>query len=108
MIDLDTINHHPAIDEIVAVICNKTQNVDRGFYDIEIAYFLGKMAASMRVALITKDRGEVPVNIYALALATSGSGKGYSVGIMENEFLQGFNLHKTMIRIFSRMSRRKV
>lgn len=90
MIDLNTINHHPAIDEIVAVICNKTQNVDRGFYDIEIAYFLGKMAASMRVALITKDRGEVPVNIYALALATSGSGKGYSVGIMENEFLQGF------------------
>lgn len=90
MIDLNTISHHPAIDEIVAVICNKTQNVDRGFYDIEIAYFLGKMAASMRVALITKDRGEVPVNIYALALATSGSGKGYSVGIMENEFLQGF------------------
>ena len=90
MIDLDKIAHHPVIDEIVSVICAKTQNVDRGFYDIEIAYFLGKMAASMRVALITKDRGEVPVNIYALALATSGSGKGYSVGIMENEFLQGF------------------
>lgn len=90
MIDFSTIKHHPAIDEIVAVICNKTQNVDRGFYDVEVAYFLGKMAASMRVNLVTKDRGEIPVNIYALALATSGSGKGYSVAIMENEFLAGF------------------
>ena len=90
MIDLSTIKHHPAIDEIASVICNKTQNIDRGFYDVEVAYFLGKMAASMRVALVTKDRGEIPVNIYALALATSGSGKGYSVAIMENELLAGF------------------
>lgn len=90
MIDLSTIKHHPVIDEIAAVICNKTQNIDRGFYDVEVAYFLGKMAASMRVCLVTKDRGEIPVNIYALALATSGSGKGYSVAIMENEFLSGF------------------
>ena len=90
MIDLTTVQHHPSIDEITAVICNRTQNIDRGFYDVEVAYFLGKMAASMRVCLVTKDRGEIPVNIYALALATSGSGKGYSVGIMENEFLQGF------------------
>ncbi len=92
MIDLETVKHHPVIDELVQVICNKTHNVDRGFYDVAVAYFLGKMAASMRVTLKTKDRGEIPVNIYALALAPSGSGKGYSVSIMENEILSGFKL----------------
>lgn len=90
MIDLDTVKHHPVIDDMASVLCNRTQNQDRGFFDIEAAYFLGKMAASMRVAIITKDRGEVPVNIYALALATSGAGKGYSVSVLEDEFLSGF------------------
>jgi len=90
LIDLTTVKHHSVIDELVQVICNKTHNVDRGFYDVAVAYFLGKMAASMRVSLKTKDRGEIPVNIYALALAPSGSGKGYSVSIMENEILSGF------------------
>ena len=90
MIDLSKISHHPVIDELVGVICNKTQNLDRGFYDVEVAYFLGKMAASMRVQLVTPDRGEIPVNIYALALAQSGMGKGYSVNIMEESVLAGF------------------
>lgn len=90
MIDLETTAHHPAIEEIVDVICNKTQNSDRGFYRTEVAYFLAKMAGIMRATIITKDRGEIPVNLYALALAPSGFGKGHSVSIMENEFLKSF------------------
>lgn len=31
MIDLTGVSHHPAIEEIVDVLCNKTQNTDRGF-----------------------------------------------------------------------------
>jgi len=90
MIDLTGVKHHPAMAEIVEVLCNKTQNTDTGFFQTEVAYFLGKMAASMRATVVTKDRGEIPVNIYALALATSGYGKGHSVNIMETEFLGGF------------------
>jgi hypothetical protein len=90
MIDLTGISHHPAIEEIVEVLCNKTQNTDRGFFRVEMAYFLAKMASSMRATIVTKDRGEIPVNIYALALATSGFGKGHSVNIVETEFLKGF------------------
>ena len=90
MIDLTGVTHHPVIDEIVDVLCNKTQNTDKGFFRTEVAYFLGKMAANQRVAVVTKDRGEIPVNIYALALATSGFGKGHSVSVMETEFTQGF------------------
>lgn len=89
-IDLTTVNHHPAVEAIVDVLCNKTQNVDRGFFRAEVAYFLAKMASTMRAMIVTKDRGEIPVNLYVLALATSGFGKGHSVNIVENEFLKGF------------------
>ncbi|WP_244832389.1 primase C-terminal domain-containing protein [Caballeronia sp. TF1N1] len=90
MIDLTGVTHHPAIEEMVDVLCNKTQNTDRGFFRTEVAYFLGKLASNMRATIVTKDRGEIPVNIYALALATSGYGKGHSVNIVENEFMAGF------------------
>lgn len=90
MIDLTGVTHHPAIEEIVEVLCNKTQNTDRGFFRTEVAYFLAKMASNMRALIVTKDRGEIPVNLYALALATSGFGKGHSVNIVENEFMKAF------------------
>ena len=90
MIDLTGVTHHPAIEEIVEVLCNKTQNTDRGFFRTEVAYFLAKMASNMRAIIVTKDRGEIPVNLYALALATSGFGKGHSVNIVETEFMKGF------------------
>ena len=89
-IDLSTVPHHPAVENIVDVLCNKTQNIDRGFFRAEVAYFLAKMASCMRATIVTKDRGEIPVNLYVLALATSGFGKGHSVNIVENEFLKGF------------------
>lgn len=90
MIDLTGVTHHPAIEEIAEVLANKTQNSDRGFFRTEVAYFLAKMASSMRAVVVTKDRGEIPVNLYALLLATSGFGKGHSIGIMEDEILFGF------------------
>ena len=88
--DFSTIPHHPALEEVVDVLCNRTEEHDRGFFRAEAAYFLGTMASMMRATVVTKDRGEIPVNVYALALATSGFGKGHSVGIMEDEIMIGF------------------
>lgn len=91
MIDLSGVEHHPAIKEMVDVLCNRTQNADRSFFQVEAAYFLAKMAATMRANISTKIFGEaIPVNIYALGLATSGYGKGHSIYIIENEFMKGF------------------
>lgn len=90
MIDLTGVTHHPVIEEITDVLCNKTQNTDRGFFRTEVAFFICKMAATMRAHVATKDRGDIPVNMYALALATSGFGKGHSVNIMETELVKGF------------------
>lgn len=90
MIDLTNVKHHDSINELVDLLCAKTQNNDRGFFTVEVAYFLAKMASCMRAAVLTKDRGEIPINLYVIDLAPSGLGKGFSVNIMENDLIKGF------------------
>lgn len=90
MIDLSETRHHPAIEEIVDVLCHRTENNDRNFFRVEVAYFLAMMAGCMRATIVTQNRGSIPVNVYTVALATSGYGKGHSVGIMEDDFIGGF------------------
>lgn len=89
-VDLSKVKHHPTLTALVDVLCNKTQNTDRSFFNVEVAYFIGKAASAMRATVNTKDRGQIPVNIYAIALGTSGYGKGHSVKIMEDTIFGGF------------------
>ena len=89
-IDLSTVEHHPAIEEIAELLSNRTQNGDKKYFRVMTAFFLAKMAASMRANVVTKDRGTIPVNVYAIALAPSGFGKGHSVNILEQELVVGF------------------
>lgn len=89
-VDLSKVNHHPALSALVGVLQNKTQNTDTSFFNVEVAYFLGKLASAMRATINTKDRGEIPVNIYAMAFASSGYGKGHSITIMEDMIMGGF------------------
>lgn len=92
MYNLEGVTHHPVITEIMEVLGNKLQNTDESFFRVEIAYFISKIASSMRAKIDTKDRGEIPVNMYVLALANSGFGKGHSVNVIENELLKGFKV----------------
>lgn len=97
--DLDNVQHHPAIEQISQVLSKKTQNADMPFLRVMVAFFLGKMASTMRAAVVTKDRGAVPINIYSLSLAVSGAGKGHSVNLLEDSFCKGFKdrfLNETM------------
>lgn len=88
---LDTVPYHPIMEEVVNTLCTQTQNKDPRFFRMIVAYFFGKMAASMRARITTPiSLDDIPVNVYSVALATSGFGKGYSVSIMENKFLGGF------------------
>lgn len=91
LIDLSGVTHHPAIEEVVDVLCMRTNNQDRGFYRTETAYFLCRVAAAMRAAINVTGRGEIPINAYCLNLATSGYGKGWSVSILEDEIFNGFS-----------------
>lgn len=90
MIDLSNVKHHPAIEELTQLLCKKTQNQNEEFFKVEVAYFLAKMASCMRATIRTKDRGDIPVNLYVIDLGCSGLGKGHSVNIMETQLLNGF------------------
>jgi len=77
-------DHHPAMSELVDLLCYRTGNVNRTFFQAEVAYFLGLVPSSMRATIDSPERGDIPVNIYSIALATSGFGKGHSVSLMED------------------------
>lgn len=82
--DLTEVEHHRAINELVHVLSIKSGESDPLFFRIIIAYFLGKLAGTMSTSIDTGAlRGEIPVNVYAIAMAASGFGKGYSVSIIE-------------------------
>ena len=90
MFDLSNVRHHVIIQELTQLLCNKTQNTDTSFFKAIICFYLGQMASCMRTKLVTKDRGEVPVNMYTIALASSGFGKGLSTSIMEGALVMPF------------------
>ncbi len=89
-IDLTTVDHHPVITEISNLLATRTRNQDLPFFRVIVAYFAAVVASTMRAKLSTQDRGEIPVNAFAVALSPSGTGKGFSVSIMENDILSGF------------------
>jgi len=90
MKDLKTVPYNPTSEEIVDVLCQKTQNDNRDFFRISVAYFLCKMAGCMRINVKTHDRGVLPVNLYAINLASSGYGKGHSTNIIEDHVINQF------------------
>ena len=81
--------HNPAMQELVDLLCHRTGNVNRDFFQAEVAYFLGLIPSSMRCKIRSPERGLLPVNIYSIGLATSGFGKGHSVNLLE-EVISGF------------------
>lgn len=60
------------------------------FFRISVAYYFAKVASSMHTTIKTHDRGIIPVNVYAINLATSGFGKGHSTNIMEEQVINQF------------------
>lgn len=88
--DLSEMNYHPEMEKIVDILCEKTQSEHRLFFRVLTSFHFAMMASQMRTMIRTHDRGDVPVNMYALNLATSGAGKGFSTNILENEVTHHF------------------
>jgi hypothetical protein len=88
--NVDKFNFHPTTEKLVEILCNKTQNQDKTFFRMMVAYFLAKVASMMRVHVKIEGIGTIPVNAYVINLATSGSGKGRSISILEDQVLGNF------------------
>lgn len=76
--------HNPIMEELVDLLCHRTGQVNRDFFQAEVTYFLGLIPSTMRVKVTSPERGIIPVNIYSIALAQSGFGKGHSVNLLED------------------------
>lgn len=85
---------HPATEQIVRLLCEKTQSPNVLFFRVQATFHLCMLASQMRTSIHTHDRGNIPVNMYALNLATSGAGKGFSSNIIQdyitNQFRENF------------------
>lgn len=90
MLPIDQMQHHSISEKLVSILCDKTQNSNPLFFRVMVGYYFSMIASMMRTTIVTHDRGDIPVNMYAINLGTSGSGKGYSTNIIENEVLHRF------------------
>lgn len=90
MLPYEKMEHHPVADKLVSILCSRTQNTEPLFFRVLVAYYFSVVAAQMRCLIATPDRGDIPVNMYALNLSPSGTGKGHSTSILEDEVLYQF------------------
>lgn len=87
---IEQMSFHKEAEELVQMLCQKTQNNNPLFFRVQVAYYFCVVASMMRATVVTHDRGDIPINMYALNLGTSGSGKGYSTNIIEQEVIHRF------------------
>lgn len=90
MLPVEEMQHHPMSERIVNILKEKTQSKNDLFFRVLVGFQFCMMAAQMRCNIKTHDRGEIPINMYALNLAPSGAGKGFSTNIMEQQITGRF------------------
>ena len=90
MKSFEEMEYHPLSEKLVGVLCAKTQNDNPLFFRVLTGYYFSLIASMMRTYIATHDRGDIPVNMYAINLSSSGTGKGFSTNMIENEVIHRF------------------
>lgn len=90
MRDFTQIKHHQLSEQLVQVLVKKTQTDNPLFFRVLVAYYLAKVVGTMRPTIKTLDRGDIPINLYAINLAPSGFSKGRSTNLVENHVIHKF------------------
>jgi hypothetical protein len=78
------------MEQLVSILQNRTQNRDPRFFRLMVSYYYAKIASMMRARVKFAGTQNVPINMYAVNLATSGAGKGHSISIMEEQVINVF------------------
>ena len=84
MLPVSQMEYHPTSEQLVQLLCSRTQNTEPLFFRVLVGYYWAVAAAQMRCIIATPDRGDIPVNLYAINLSPSGTGKGFSTSIIED------------------------
>lgn len=88
--NLENYPYNPLVERIVKIMMCKTQNYDPHFFRTQTNFFLTLVPSNLNVKIKCELTGTIPVNMYAISLMPSGSGKGFSTHILEHDILSGF------------------
>lgn len=91
----DEMEFHPPSEKLVTALCKHVNNEDPEFFRMQIAFYLAMCAATMRCNILQIDGTAIPVNMYAINLAPSGSGKGKATGFIEEKVTDQFESNYT-------------
>ena len=86
----EEMGYHSKSEKLVNILMTKTQNNNPLFFRVIVAFYFSTLASQMRVNIKGFSKGTIPVNGYVVALSPSGSGKGLSTGLIEQEVINGF------------------
>lgn len=86
----DQMAYDPVTEMLTDIMCAKTQNSERMFFRIANSYYWGVLASQMHAKVEGWGGSQLPINIYAMNLSPSGTGKGYSTGLVEDQVINRF------------------
>lgn len=81
---------NPIVEQITEILVNKTQNRNPSFFRLHTNYFLNLIPSILNVKVHSPITGTIPINMYAVSLSNSGSGKGFSTNVLENRVIGDF------------------
>lgn len=81
---------HPLSELLTKTLASRASTEELSFFRVIVAYYLANMASTLGTTVEGELQNKVPSNVYALALAPSGFGKGTSIGVMEREVFHLF------------------
>jgi hypothetical protein len=73
-------NYHSGTEALVETLANRANTTDKHFIRTVVLFYLSIITSTMRNRIVLAGNRPVPLNIYALALAGSGAGKGIIMG----------------------------
>lgn len=88
---IEEMSYFPKAEKLVKILMTKTQNNNPLFFRVIVAYYFTTLASQMRINIKGFSKGTIPINCYTIALSPSGSGKGHSTSLIEQEVLNNFN-----------------
>jgi len=80
---------HSMQEDLVDILVKKTGKNERSYFRILVAYKMAEIASHMRTT-VDYVGTELPVNLYAVNLATSGFSKDMSMNILDRSIFGGF------------------
>mgnify|MGYP003599111772 FL=1 len=86
----DQMKYEPVTEMLTDIMCAKTQNKERMFFRVANSYYWGVLASQMHATIEGWGGSKIPINIYAMNLSPSGTGKGYSTGLVEEQVIDRF------------------